>query len=201
MSSISKAFTIVGLLYNRKRVTIDELKEILDLSERSIYRYMNRLSSANIPVYYDPELQGYTVYDRKEKHYLKLCDNDLIILILSLKALESSLSGEFQDYLNRIKSNIFANSSFPLAKLKEFDQLIDQNSGMLNQDEFIDLIIHAALLFKTNVVIGRKASNSKNSYVLKNLKLRFKERWQLSGIKNHESHEVDKDDIGFIQLI
>jgi hypothetical protein len=68
MSALNQLIVIVNLLYKRRCVSIKTIREICGISDRTAYRYIDKISRAGIPLYYDKNLGGYTLITKKIKN-------------------------------------------------------------------------------------------------------------------------------------
>ncbi|MDR2956960.1 MAG: YafY family transcriptional regulator [Coriobacteriales bacterium] len=107
---INRLIEIITILLNRQTVTARELAERFDVSRRTIYRDIEVLSSAGVPIYSDKGkgggisiLEDYTL----NKALLSKSESDG--LILALKAMASTDYPEADSLLDKV-SAIFKNS-------------------------------------------------------------------------------------------
>lgn len=201
MSGIANALTIINLLYNRRRVTIDEFIEVLGVSKRTIYRYLNKISEANIPVYFDRYLDGYTVLNREYKGFLNLHNTDYILLVIALKLLEKQMPRFFKDSMRETMKRLHINSPFPLSKMKDIERIIDIDGDQIDVKDVIDFFIQAALILNRGIVIHKKSDDASNPVILNSPKLEFDNEWRLYDTDPQGQHYVEREDITFLEII
>ncbi len=201
MNTLSNIINTVILLYNRQQVSVDELMGVLDVSDRTVFRYLDRLSKAGIPVYFDRRLGGYTVHDRKGARFPRILNSDFVFMVLALKALEQILPIDYREMLDDLKTRLLTNAQFPLSKMIEIDQVIGTIKEPLTADSAIDILIQAALLFETGVMIKKNGEGDGKGIVVDNPRLEFDNGWHITGIRNRKPVKIKRSDIIYAQLI
>ncbi len=194
---------IVNLLYNKSRVSLKELCEILGVSERSIYRYINKISAGGIPVYYDKYLNGYTVADRKERAHLKFTNNDLIVFLVALKLLESQLPSALLPFLAEIKGRLLAAAPFPLEKMLMVERAIGIENAREKEilGDLIDSLIQAALILNTDLSVYADSCDGWKQMIFKSPRLEYKDGWKIAAGKEPENSAIERDDITFVRIL
>lgn len=135
MRKAERLFQLTNLIRNKQPITAERLAEELELSVRSIYRYIDDLSVSGIPIYGTPGI-GYQLDKNFELPPLNLTDKELDALMLGVGMVSSwtgdelsqaakSLAGKIESSLpKQLKENysrvIFAPNikPNPLAKIK-----------------------------------------------------------------------------------
>jgi len=84
MSALKKITRLIVLLSAQRRVPREQIMEELGVKERTVYRYINRLSEANIPVYYDSELGGYRLNRGNQWSGLLFGETEAMTTIIAL---------------------------------------------------------------------------------------------------------------------
>ncbi|MGL5416296.1 MAG: helix-turn-helix transcriptional regulator [Clostridium sp.] len=115
-------------LLERKKCTAKELSDFLSVSQRTIYRYIDSLSLANIPIYSDKGKNG-GISIREDfflNKTLKSFDSsNLTTLLTALKTMTKTVNNEsFDSTLKKIKELIPAKEKF-ITNFKENKLLID----------------------------------------------------------------------------
>ena len=86
MRKAERLFQLVNLIRVHQPITAERLAERLDVSVRSIYRYIDDLSVGGIPVYGEPG-RGYALRERFELPPLTLTRDELDALLLGVDML------------------------------------------------------------------------------------------------------------------
>lgn len=127
-----KLIQMLFILLEKKIVTAKELATILCVSQRTIYRYVDSLSLANIPIYCDQGRNG-GIYIRSD-FFLNhpLLDNlNLENILSSLRTISKTGTNiDYENTLNKIKSLISTDEK-NLLHFKENKLFIDTSSDQL----------------------------------------------------------------------
>ena len=92
MRKSDRLFQLTNILRRHQPITAKQLAERLTVSERTIYRYVDDLSLAGIPIYGEPGV-GYRLSEGFELPPLQLSSGELEALIVGV-SLTASLTGE-----------------------------------------------------------------------------------------------------------
>jgi predicted DNA-binding transcriptional regulator YafY len=102
-------FQIVNLLRSRKQLSAQALADELEVSVRTIYRYIDDLSVSGVPVYGEPGI-GYRLLDGFELPPLTLTDDEGEALVVGARMLAawagSDLKQAAQSLLHKIESAV-----------------------------------------------------------------------------------------------
>lgn len=128
----TKLIQMLFILLEKKKVTAKELSTMLSVSQRTIYRYVDSLSLANIPIYSDQGKNG-GIYIRNDfllNH--PLLDNlNLENILTSLRTISKTGTNiDYENTLKKIKSLISTNEK-TLLHFKENKLFIDTSSDEL----------------------------------------------------------------------
>lgn len=145
MKSI-KLIQMLFILLEKKKTTAKELSTILSVSQRTIYRYVDSLSLANIPIYSDQGKNG-GIYIRTDfllNH--PLLDNlNLENILTSLRTISKTGTNiDYENTLKKIKS-LISTSEKTLLHFKENKLFIDTASNELHLSSKIKEQLNFAL--------------------------------------------------------
>ncbi|WP_277373039.1 YafY family protein [Pseudomonas sp. AA-38] len=93
MRKAERLFQVVNLIRVHQPITAQALAQRLQVSVRSIYRYIDDLSLGGIPIYGEPGL-GYAMQAHFEMPPLALGEEELEVLTAALDLLAASLGGK-----------------------------------------------------------------------------------------------------------
>lgn len=136
----AKLIQMVMILLEKKKSTARELSGLLNVSQRTIYRYINTLANADIPIYSEKGKFG-GIYIRSDYSVdNKLFTNsDLEAMLISLKTLEETTQDE--NYLLTVQKikKLIPNSKVDSLNLKANQILIDTTTwdGVYNSKSYI----------------------------------------------------------------
>lgn len=109
MRKAERLFQIVNLVRAHQPVTAAQLAERLNVSIRTVYRYIDDLSASGIPIYGETGL-GYALLDKFELPPLSLTRDEMEALILSVNMLSRSASHELEAVAQSLLAKIQAAS-------------------------------------------------------------------------------------------
>ena len=106
---INRLFEIIYILLDKKIITSKQLAERFEVSQRTIYRDIETLSSAGIPVYMSKgKGGGISILPEFVLNKAILTDNDKMEILSSLKAVNSvNFSDEDTDTVIKKLNNLF----------------------------------------------------------------------------------------------
>lgn len=106
MRKADKLFQLTNLIRSKQPITADRIAEELDISTRTVYRYIDDLSISGIPIYGTTGI-GYRLHDQFELPPLNLTEKELDVLVLGVKMVSSwtgdTLSDSASSLLNKIE--------------------------------------------------------------------------------------------------
>lgn len=107
MNSSTRRLRLILMLQNRKRrLTVKDLAEEFQISERTVYRDMQALSDMNVPVKWDP-YKGYSIMEGYSTPPLTFDDRELATILIGLSFVNSQVDQTMVDDANGIKLKIY----------------------------------------------------------------------------------------------
>lgn len=135
---LSNLIQMALILFEKRRCTANELANMLNVSTRTIYRYVNTLYDSNIPIYTDKG-KGGGIYIRED-----FSPNNQILSIFNFDALISALKTlavitSDKNYTNALKKvkHLTPINDIKLSNFKENKILIDINLNSFNFESYI----------------------------------------------------------------
>lgn len=107
MRKADRLFQLVNLIRSHQPVTADRLAKQMDVSVRTIYRYIDDLSVSGIPVYGEPGI-GYRMDEDFELPPLTLNPNELEALMLGVEMVSRSTGSDLSIAAKMLLSKIGA---------------------------------------------------------------------------------------------
>ncbi|RKX22732.1 MAG: hypothetical protein DRP51_01900 [Candidatus Zixiibacteriota bacterium] len=202
MSALNQLIVIVNLLYNRNSVSIKSIREVCGISERTAYRYIDKISRAGIPLYFDRDQGGYTLcrYAKLPLNHLDI--NEIIIIIVALIQLSNRIDGYYHKAVENLLKKI--ESSGEIA-LEEIIGLLESNRKENCEGERLNQLITSSLIqaavrlkTKTNIFLNR--DGQLRDIILEHPKLEFKKRWKVVSIKENSRETVPLSQIVGIHI-
>ena len=194
MKSFQKKILLYNLFHNRRVITINTIKNVCNVSERTAYRYINQLSEINIPIYYDKELGGYCLNRDAEINDINELD-DIILIIVSLKSLYKLVNNSYKGKINKLITTLLVKQKYSLEEIfQSFDVYFDNNHQTEDYSKLLtSLLLYSAIKFKKKInVILNDENISNNIEFIENPDIIFENRWKISDhAKNLEDYNFD----------
>ena len=121
MRKAEKLFQLTNLIRSRQPITAEVLAEELEVSVRTIYRYIDDISANGIPIYGTAGV-GYQMYENFELPPLTLTENELDALLLGAKMIKGWTGDKLSNSAKKLVSKIEA--VLPKKLLEEYDDVV-----------------------------------------------------------------------------
>ncbi len=165
MRKADKLFQLTNLIRSKQPITAERIANELEVSVRTVYRYIDDLSVSGIPIYGTTGI-GYQLHDNFELPPLNLTEKELEVLILGVKMVSSwtgdTLSESASSLLNKIEAVL------PKKLREEFSRTIyaPDLSGK-EEDRDVWELLYKAIKNSISISINYKSKNgSKTSRVI-----------------------------------
>ncbi len=153
-----RLFQLVNLIRRQQPVSAATLAEQLQVSVRSIYRYIDDLSVSGVPIYGEPGI-GYCLQPGFELPPLHLSTDELDALQLAVKVLSRMTGRKMAEAASSLSAKIFA--SLPEDRHHNDSALFSYATGLSDQHkDFWDLLKHAIAKGQWINVIYNSLNNS-----------------------------------------
>ncbi len=149
MNKFNRLLYILNKLDQREKVRASELAKELEVSERTIYRYINSLIEAGFPIYYDRDKKSYSFTENFSLRRALLQTEEALILALARKFLEPLFGIRALEILSQIERKII------FAKGGVFDTLLEA-LGIQNFTEppyIIELLKDLSLAIREYLIV------------------------------------------------
>jgi len=182
MSKLDRIIRLINLLNSRQSVSLKTIKTVCDVPERTAYRYLNSISGADIPVYYDRELRGYTLSSQFSRQISNLKLEEVILMVLALKALAAGVNSEYRLSVSRLISKILALISAPIEEAVRSAESRPMGNHQDHSEMLTACMIHAALECERGIVITIDNPVGDNRQVeIRRPCLLFRNGWRVTG--------------------
>ena len=204
MSPVEKMLILVGLLNHRPYVTIDKIKSECGISERTAYRYINIISEANIPVFYDKDVRGYRLNLGGTITINDFRLSEGILLIFALKLLKGKVNTEYAEEITNLVRKIATKQAVPIE-----DIIRSQENGIKGIPEMKDyselissLLITTAIACNRRIQLTKKQNGTKSAESIDMEKplLKFEKTWQLVSDKDSKDQITSIADIKKVSI-
>ncbi len=182
MSALNQLIVIVNLLYNRRSVSLKSIMEKCEISKRTAYRYLDKISRAGIPLFYERKLGGYTLCQHTKFPLNQLDINETIIMIVALVHLLKSVDGYYKDKIEYLIKKVESTGEL---FIEDIVRLAKSNwSKSTNGEQPAKLItsslLQAAIRLNTKINITLQDEGKLSEIYVENPKLKFDKIWRIS---------------------
>ena len=179
MSALNHLISITNLLYHRKHVSIKTITELCSISERTAFRYIDAISEANIPVYYDKTSKGYRLNHYADLSLDELNINEVIMVVVALKYLSLQMRNYYKESIENLLTKITSTRDFALEGiLRMINAKLKSNVDDKQLNELVtSALIQAAVQAKKRLNIKFNNDSLEAETQFKKPRLKFKKRW------------------------
>jgi predicted DNA-binding transcriptional regulator YafY len=191
MSKLNKLIQILNLLYHRRTVTIEKIREFCRVSERTAYRYIRAISEANVPVYYDSDESGYRLNKSRVIDFGGWIPSEVALTIAALQYLANSLDDDYRKDIDLLLNRIVTQQSLPFERFWESwkESLSRSTDPKALQQLLTSTLINFAVNQNREVSLKMNGGESEEENLsIKEPVLQFKGNWVLSDAQ-HESEK------------
>lgn len=192
MSKLHKLIQIMNLLYHRRSVTIDKIKEFCRVSERTAYRYIRALSEANVPVFYDSKRSGYRINASRTIDFGGWIPSEVALIVASLQYLADNLDDDYREDIENLLKRIVTQQSLPFER---FWQAWKESLETSKDPNELQRILTSTLInfaVNQNREVNLKLSNQEDNgqLTIKEPVLRFSGNWVVSDAQQLDMRSV-----------
>ena len=186
MSKLRRALSLINLLQHRSVVTIEMIGEVCGIPRRSAFRFLNELSEANIPLYYDSKCRGYRLNTNTKLSLDNLDLGDSIMIVLALELLSQELNDPYREEILHLIRKVCVRQSCALESIVELLQpYVDSCQTSRDHSEYLSFLFAAAgAQFKKKLRITRSGDKPGDGIQeIRDPSLRFDRDWYLVDTK------------------
>ena len=205
MSTLRKITRLIALLSSQRRVPREQIIAELGISERSVYRYISRLSEANIPVYFDAEAGGYRLNQENQWIGMSLDETETATTVISLLHLCHRLPEPYCDSIRDAAIKLCGLRGFPA---EDADALIDTTNITDGYDADLTraitngLILYAIATKQAVALEGAETDSGPTGVrIVQSPGLRFERGWCLIDQDGPDSWQCPLSEIRAVSLV
>ncbi len=183
MAKMKRLISLVNLLNNNRLVTFSKIKKHCGISRSTAYRYLNALSEANVPVFYDEKLKGYRLTKEIMFRIGDLDLNDCVLVICGLRLLSEHVNRYYQETLEAlIKKLSCRNCDFLDDLCKYIDRELDSAAKSRDYSaELNSILIALAVRHKRRLIVLTGDGNNGHKYSrVDSPIIRFQREWKVA---------------------
>lgn len=204
MSTTKRIIRLLNLLNSRQFVTMKTIKEVCGIPERTAYRYLNTISQADVPVFYDRHVCAYRLSRQRRLTIDDFNYGEVTILLTAVKLLSSEVNDAYREAIGAIISKVIVRQDFPFEEiLGVIDKYIvdseqyDDLSSMISS-----ILVHSAMSADREIrLISKPLDQVVQENVIKNPRLLFRGKWHLAERDSRDSEVVLLDEAVSIKVL
>ena len=183
---------------------METIKKTCNIPERTAYRYLNTISEANIPVYFDRRLRAYRLAGRDIPTGIELSMSEALLVVLALKTLAKRVNADYAQEILAVVQKLVVQQSFPVEEiLRSFEHQLDGSADLGDYSELLtSILINTAITCNRELQITTKTSGIKSGQIrIDQPALRFHKDWYLTGKREQGARETPLSDIRKVSIV
>lgn len=202
---VDNIILLLNMFTNRKRVTCKSIMDVLDISKRTVYRYIKTLRLLGLPIVWSDRYQYYILSSPPK---FRLTDgyrvDEIVLILYGLLNMYEQTGESYQKNIDLLIKKIISSQKFYAEELAQVirKSIPDNgNNGDLAKALNWVLVTSANILGKT--VSVEVVGNSDESSVrrIDNSTIEFNDRWQIAGNHSGQKIAISIDDIISIKIL
>lgn len=184
MPKISRILRLLSLLSRRDSVTLDDIKDVCGIPERTAYRYLNTLSEAGVPLYFDRDMRAYRLANPPGILARTLTDTEVLVMVSSLVLISRHLNTQYQGALESVISKIGSQCSIRATEIsKALASESFSNVTLPDYSQYVTLaIVQMAVAHRKPLMLAKGAdSGALETISIRDPGLTFDKGWQIRG--------------------
>lgn len=198
--NIQKIITMYNIILNRKSFTLKTITDLCDIPKRTVYRYLNQFSEANIPIYFDYNIKAYRLNWEFKQNLVNFTLDEKLLIIIGLKYLADSVNDIYENKIDKLILKLISSQEHKIEKyLKMINTYIPSMKYSGDNSNFISfLLLNAAIHENKKIMVKNKTDNSTIS--IHNPAIQFNGEWHLINKQDLENDRI-LSDINILNII
>jgi predicted DNA-binding transcriptional regulator YafY len=182
MNKTLRIIQLINLLNTRRSVTVKTIREVCSIPERTAYRYLNTISEANIPVYFDKSIQAYRLNTDVNLAINDLSFGESVLAVVALKALAAVAGDGYRHDIEQLITKVLVRQDSEVEAVlgPATERLTSALEGMDVSGDLSAALIHVAVCCGREVrIVYGDHSGTKQGLDINHPRLIFKGGWRL----------------------
>lgn len=204
MNKTFRILQLINLLDHRRSVSLETIQKTCNIPERTVYRYLNTISEADIPIYFDPTERAYRLTRQGVLEVDDLSLGEAVIMTLALKLLAEVVGEGYQDEIDKLLSKVVVRQRFPIEEiLPVIEHGLEDKSNESDLTELLSsLLVNAAISCRREVKLSRKNRPPMEAEVsIENPGWLFKNVWHLMEKGRSDKGETALSEISRVKIV
>lgn len=202
-STIKELINLMMLLHTRISLSIADIAGKFDISERTAFRHIERLSQAGLPVYYDRQLKGYRLLRSMLVRLSDLTLNEAVLLLSGLKLLSESTNDNYRAAVNSLISKIISSQDIDFEEIWASVAAQGIENGGRNDLSAIltNVILQMAIRFGKPAHLKVRNADNYETMRVQDISLCFDDELLVRARRGNIGEEIEMSSIIFAQLL
>jgi predicted DNA-binding transcriptional regulator YafY len=201
--TIKELINLMMLLHSRISLSIADIARKFNISERTAFRHIERLSRAGVPVYYDRKLKGYRLLRDMLVKLSDLSLNEAILLLSGLKLLSDCTNDNYKAAINALISKIVASQNIDF---EEVWNSVTAQCGIKTATEdsssaLTNVILQMAIRFNKQAYLEVKNADDNSTLRVRDISLLFEDEMLVRAKRGNVGEDIEMSSILFAQLL
>jgi predicted DNA-binding transcriptional regulator YafY len=183
---------------------VKTIKEACGIPERTVYRYLNTISEANIPVYFDKDAEAYRLNTETNLAINDISFGESLLTIVALKVLAALVSEHYQRDIESLVTKLVVRQDSEVEAVlgPATDRLTSQLDSIDLTDELSSALIHAAVCCGRKIRLTRSDDpESEQRTGISSPSLHFRDTWRLTDRSLVDPSESTIDDVKKVEVL
>ena len=204
MATLDRMLLLIRLLNSRAVVSTKDIQTVCGVSSRTVYRYLNALSEADIPVYFNPQLRGYCLTRRNTGLPDDQRIDHNILIAFGLKLLSQNVNAEYKREIDDLLVRHCATQPLNPKALPQPSEYLNTNvGGTPDYSEVVNVVmINAAISCGRGIRLSTRSRRRKGSAtIVRQPRWHFNKQWYVAPGNGSRSEIIRLSDIESVTLL
>jgi|GEM_PF-3140221 len=201
MSTLARLAQAIDMLNRNEAVSMATFKRELGVTDRAVYRYIDAMRKASMPVFYDADKRGYRLKGDQPDSEVSLTVNDRVILLLALSVLSNTVSKSYREDITELEGKLWNQSAAALTNLSDTiaNQLNKVKLGVELTPTMTSVILSAAMELNKVLRVDLSRANHWERFVeVGEPRMVFANGWKLADNDHEHTYPVEDVDRALI---
>lgn len=200
---VDNILLLFNMFANRKRVTHKSIMEILSVSRRTVFRYINTLKLIGLPISWSNQYQCYRL---SSPHVLKMSESyrvdEIGLIIYGLLSINEQVGKSYQNHIDILVKKIVSSQRFCAEDLVH---IIRKSIPNKKHSDDLSKVLNWILITSADILDKEVAvevtDNPDDPIVIYNSTIKFDKDWQIVGQNSGKEVAITTDDIISVKIL
>lgn len=203
--SILRNVLLAVKLVNRSQgASMVTLTTELGVTERSVYRYINALSEAGYPVFYDQRVGRYLYTSRQWETPPELGTNDATLILYALYALSHRLNEGYNGLIGELADALYGlGANLGRARIDNIRNLVfASNTNQPSSIELSSLLTSVAIETESRIKVFDSLANGRgDGMIIVSPSLTYKDDWVIMDRSVRTDNQITLGDLTYARIM